>query len=154
MEQKVFRIGEPVTAEFMTELVNCVAGSETKSMAAKTAAESAAAVSNAAQITADAASDKADAAFNEANQARITADAANIASAEIASVAQNALSKATELTERANSGEFNGANGVVVEKDGCFVFDIQDGELYLHYTGDTAPEAEVNENGDLLINIL
>lgn len=154
MEHKVFRIGEPVTAEFMTELVNSVAESETKSMTAKTAAESAATVSNAAQATADAASDRADAAFNEANQARITADAANIASAEIVSVAQDAFSKATELTERANSGEFNGANGVVVEKDGYFGFDIQDGDLYLHYTGDAAPEAEVNENGELLLNIL
>jgi len=153
MEPKVFRSGEPVTAEFMTELTHSVAEAETKSLAAKSAAESAKTVSNAAQSTADAASERALSAFNEANRAQSIADAANTASAEAVSVAIEALNKAADLTERANSGEFNGTNGIAVEKDGYFAFDIQDGNLYLHYTGDTVPEAEVNENGELILNI-
>lgn len=46
-----------------------------------------------------------------------------------------------------------GINGVVVEAQGIYAFDVNDeGHLVLHYTGD-APDFSINEDGHLMLNI-
>lgn len=85
-----------------------------------------------------------------------TAVSANITANNVSSDLQAAktnsiiaLEKATEVEERANSGEFNAA---LVEADGMFGFQVVNGELIMSYSGSEAPNISLNENGELVYN--
>ena len=55
-----------------------------------------------------------------------------------------------EVERKVANGEFNGTNGVTVETAGMFGFQIEDGNLVLVYSGDTAPDMQIDENGNLI----
>lgn len=47
-----------------------------------------------------------------------------------------------------------GINGVAVAADGQYAFNVnEDGDLILSYTGDTAPNMRINENGELILTV-
>lgn len=57
-----------------------------------------------------------------------------------------------EVERKLASGELNGANGVTAETKGMFGFQIEDGNLYVVYSGDTAPDLQIDGNGNLIYN--
>lgn len=46
-----------------------------------------------------------------------------------------------------------GPSGVAVAAEGQYAFNIEDGHLILYYTGDSAPDFEIGEDGHLYLNI-
>ena len=54
--------------------------------------------------------------------------------------------------EQGEQGE-PGMNGVAVATEGAYAFNIEDGHLVLYYTGETAPDFEINDNGHLILNL-
>ena len=46
-----------------------------------------------------------------------------------------------------------GLSGATVSADGAYGFDVADGHLRLHYTGDTAPDFDLDEDGHLILTL-
>lgn len=55
-----------------------------------------------------------------------------------------------DVQRKAELGEFNGKDAVLVPADGMFGFKIVDGELILAYTGEQKPDVSINEKGELV----
>lgn len=138
MEPKVFRTGEPVTAEFMTEVAQAVSNAEKKSD--KAVNDSQAAKSDAAD------------ALTKSTLAESTANSANTMSNTAQNAAQLALEKAQEVERRANNHEFDGRDGTVVQEKGLFAFMIENGELCVYFSGDEVPNLSIDANGELIYN--
>lgn len=55
-----------------------------------------------------------------------------------------------DVQRKAELGEFNGKDAVLVPADGMFGFKIVDGELILAYTGEQKPDVSINKKGELV----
>lgn len=91
-------------------------------------------------------------AFENAQTAKSVSEQASARSISAQISAENATSRVTSLEQRANSGEFNGRDGVLTMADGMYGFEVRDGDLYLYYTGQETPPLSINDNGELIIN--
>ncbi len=138
MKPKVFRAGEPVTAEFMTEVAQAVSNAEKKSDKAVNDSEQA--------------KTKSEEALRKSEDAKVESNVANSVSAEAQYAAQLALEKAQEVERRANNHEFDGRDGTVVQEKGLFAFTIENGELCVYFSGDEAPSLSIDANGELIYN--
>lgn len=66
---------------------------------------------------------------------------------------QTAKQKALEAVSIAQSALDNsGRDAVLVQAQGLFGFQVQDGNLVLSYSGDSAPNLSIDGNGDLIFN--
>lgn len=138
MEPKVFRTGEPVTAEFMTEVAQSVSNAEKKSDKAVNDSEQA--------------KTKSEEAFRKSEDAKAESNVANSVSAEAQYAAQLALEKAQEVERKANNHEFDGRDGTVIQEKGLFAFTVENGELVVHFSGEEKPNLEIDTNGELIYN--
>jgi hypothetical protein len=132
---KDYRPGDSVTASVVNDTV------DTAVNAHKTSVE---------------ASEKAQRSKNESEIAIKDAEQAVIDSAEAKTLshtanknAHDALTKATDVLARADRGEFND-NAVLVETSGMYGFQVIDGDLWLSYSGESQPDFEINNNGELV----
>lgn len=139
MEPKEFRTGEPVTAELMTRVVQSVITAEQKASMAIVDSEEA-------RLQAEAANNISDYVLQETI-------ALNEKSLELQNAAQKALSDVSNLVERANNHEFDGRDAVVTQGNGMFAFSIENGELYVYFSGEEQPNISIDETtGELIYN--
>ena len=139
MEAKVFKTGEPVTAEFMTEVSQTVALAERKSKLAADESQLAVNTSQQASTKADEAADKSDSALKASGNAE--------------SNAALALEKASAVEQMAVNHRFDGAPGVITEAKGLFAFQIENGELCVYYEGEEKPNLSIDPaTGELIYN--
>ncbi|MCM1289487.1 MAG: hypothetical protein NC132_02405 [Corallococcus sp.] len=138
MQARVFKTGEQVTAEIMTEVVESVVSAE--------------------QNAAEAKSDSQKAAFDAA-EARMQSDTAltdsqtaSALSVSANSAAQIALEKATAVEQKAANGGFDGRNGIIAAQTGFVGFAIENGDLCVYCDGDQTPNFSLSEDGELIYN--
>lgn len=145
MVAKVFKSGESVTAEFMTELSQSVSNAELNSVNAKD-------VSNTAQVASRSAKNNSEQALTKADEALTDSDFAKQTSLNANAAAQAALSEVGQLKEKIESGELNGKDGVLVKESGFFTFAVEDGQLCVYYAGEVPDMQLDEETGELIYN--
>ena len=129
-EKTNFKSGDTVTAEIINDTV------ETAVVAHQAATEAQKLSSNADKNSSQAAVDSS-AAKTNAEQAKLEA--------------REALEKANDVATKAQRGEFNGSDGVIVPTNGLFGLQIVDGNLFVYYEdGASAPNLHIDEDGNLI----
>ncbi len=141
-----YKTGDPVTAKIINDTIDTAIDANQKAVTAET--NSRAAVTDAALAKINS-----ETALTQSAEAVTTSATAESVSAQARDNAVIAFNKASDVEMRANRGDFNGANGVVVEAAGHYAFQVLDGDLILTYTGDTAPKFALNEDGELIYNV-
>ena len=128
--QTNYKSGDTVTAEIVNDTI------ETAIAANELATEANQFATNADKLSARAAEDS--------NAAKVSAEQAKIAACE-------ALEKANDVATKAERGEFDGANGVIVPTSGIFGLQVVDGNLVAFYEGgEEAPKIRIDEDGNLI----
>ena len=139
MEARVYKTGEPITAEFMTDVAHSVAGAVDVSTKAGDAAATAREKSAQALSVAENAAAKSNNAWELSTNAK--------------SESQSALAKVIDLETRANNHEFDGKDGTIVEQSGLLAFAIENGELVVYCAGNEAPNLTIDATtGELIYN--
>lgn len=129
-EKTNYKSGDTVTAEIINDAV------ETALVAHEAATEAQKLSSNA---------DK------KSTQATVDSSAAKANAEQAKSEAREALEKANDVSAKAERGDFNGANGVVIPTNGIFGLQIVDGNLIVYYEdGAAAPNLHIEANGNLI----
>lgn len=139
MEARVYKTGEPITAEFMTDVARSVA----KAVEVSTKAGDDAAIAR--EESAQALSAAGNAAVESSDALRLSTNAK--------SESQSALAKVIDLETRANNHEFDGKDGTIVEQSGLLAFAIENGELVVYCAGNEAPNLTIDATtGELIYN--
>lgn len=129
-EKTNYKSGDTVTAEIVNDTIETAIVANQSATQAKEL--SASADKNASQAVADSSAAK-----TNAEQAKLEA--------------REALEKANDVATKAQRGDFNGANGVVVPTNGMFGMQIVDDNLVVFYEdGAAAPNLHIDDDGNLI----
>ena len=139
MEARVYKTGEPITAEFMTDVALSV--DRAVEVSTKAGNDAAIAIEESAH------------ALSVAENAAAESNNAKILSYDAKYESQTALEKVRALETRANNHEFDGKDGVIVEQSGLLAFAIENGELVVYCAGNEAPNLTIDATtGELIYN--
>ena len=125
MEARVYKTGEPITAEFMTDVARSVAGAVEVSTKA---------------------GDDAAIAREESAQALSVAGNAAVESSDALRLSTNAKSESQSALAKVK-------DGAIVEQSGLLAFAIENGELVVYCAGNEAPNLTIDATtGELIYN--